>query len=207
LKRKPPLTHDFTVVRGSMELLPEIVACLNRNHQRRQFAPHYEVEQFAVGPRGFKVEGFYVARRKNAVVGVVGKWDQTSFKQTVVTAYHGKTRLLRPAYNFASSLAGGPTYPPAGAPVKFFYASFIAIDDDNVAVFRGLLRELYNDHVGSGYNYFLVGLHEKDPLGTALEDFYLTPFAARLFAVHFADGAELFDRLNDAVPYVEIASL
>jgi hypothetical protein len=35
----------------------------------------------------------------------------------------------------------------------------------------------------------------------------LTPFSARLFAVHFADGAKLFDSLNDAVPYVEIAAL
>jgi hypothetical protein len=207
LRRKPPLTHDFEVVRGSADLLPEIVACLNRNHQRRQFAPHYEVERFTVGLRGFKVEDFYVALRQNAVIGVVGKWDQSSFKQTVVTAYHGKTRLLRPAYNFVSALAGGPSYPPAGAQVRFFYTSFIAIDNDDIAVFRGLLRELYNNHVGSGYEYFLVGLHERDPLGAVLEDFYLTPFSARLFAVHFADGAKSFDSLNNAVPYVEIAAL
>ena len=207
LKRKPPLTHNFKVVRGSDDLLPGIVACLNRNHKRRQFAPHYDVEELTVGMRGFKVEDFYVALRKNAVVGVIGKWDQSSFKQTVVTAYHGKTRLLRPAYNFASALAGGPKYPPAGARVRFFYASFIAVDEDDIAVFRGLLWELYNNHVGSGYDYFLVGLHEKDPLGAVLEDFYLTPFSARLFAVHFADGAKSFDSLNDAVPYVEIAAL
>ena len=205
--RKPAVTQDFEIARGSMNLLPAIVACLNRNHRHRQFAPHYDIGQFSGGLRGFEVRNFYVAIRKDKVVGVLGKWDQGSFKQTVVTAYHGKTRLLRPVYNFASALAGGPTYPPLGEPVRFFYASFIAIDDDDLAVFRGLLRELYNENIGAGYDYFLLGLHEEDPLCVALKEFHLTPFSARLFAVHFADGAALFESLNGAVPYVEIATL
>ena len=207
LQKKPPLTCDFQIARGSVDLLPEIVACLNRNHKRRQLAPHYEIEPFVCGLRGFKVEDFYVAIRKGSVVGVVGKWDQSSFKQTFVTAYHGKTRLLRPLYNVASGLAGGPTYPPPGAQLRFFYTCFIAIDDDDVAVLRGLLGELYNDHVGSGFDYFVAGFHERDPLYRALKDFRLTSFSARLFAVHFADGAALFDRLNGMVPYVELAQL
>lgn len=207
LKKKPPVVHGFRILRGSADLLPGIVSCLNRNHRRRQFAPHYELGHFSAGPRGFKIEDFYVALRSENIVGVVGKWDQRSFKQTVVTAYHGRLRLLRPLYNFASALAGGPVYPAPGARVRFFYASFIAIDDDDVNVFAGLLRELYNDHIAAGYDYFLLGLHESDPLRSALKDFYLTPFSARLFAVHFADGAALFESLNGAVPYVEIAAL
>jgi hypothetical protein len=207
LKRKPPLTHGFEVVRGSADLLPGIIACLHRNHQRRQFAPHYAIDQFSAGLRGFNVEDFYVAVQKDRIIGVVGKWDQSSFKQTFVTAYQGKTRLLRPVYNFASALAGGPRYPLPGHPLRFFYASFIAIDDDDVAVFRGLLRELYNSHVSAGYDYFLIGLHESDSLIAVLKDFHLTPFSARLFAVHFADGTQLFQSLNGAPPYVEIAAL
>ena len=207
LKRKRPVTHDCKIVRGSAELLPGIVSCLNRNHRRRQFAPYYEVGHFSAGPRGFKVDDFYVALRNDTIVGVLGKWDQSGFKQTVVTAYHGKLRLLHPVLNFTSALAGGPTYPPAGARVRFFFASFIAIDDDDVDVFAGLLRALYNDHIAAGYDYFLLGLHERDPLRAVLKEFRLTPFSARLFAVHFADGAALFERLNGAVPYVEIAAL
>jgi hypothetical protein len=207
LKKKPSLKSDFEIVRGSCDILPQIVDCINRNHKRRQFAPHYELGEFAQRLREFKISDFCVAMRKDRVVGVVAKWDQSSFKQTVVTGYRGKARLLRPVYNLASALVGGPTYPPAGARLRFFYASFIAIDEDDVAVFRGLLRQLYNDHVGSAYDYFVAGLHERDPLCAVLSDFSLTPFSARLFAVHFADGAELFAGLNGAVPYVELALL
>ncbi|MGH7846160.1 MAG: hypothetical protein ACREQW_13455 [Candidatus Binatia bacterium] len=69
------------------------------------------------------------------------------------------------------------------------------------------MRKLYNDHVGGGYDYFVVGLHERDPLLVVLRDFSLTEFSARLFAVHFADGAEPFASLNAAVPHVELALL
>ena len=92
-------------------------------------------------------------------------------------------------------------------PLRSFYASFIAVDEDDVEVFRALLRQLYNDHIGSGYAYFLIGLHERDPLAPALDDYTLTPFAGRLFAVHYPDGAAVFESLDGRVPYVELAAL
>jgi hypothetical protein len=215
LRRKPPLDGKVEVVRGSEALLPEIVACLNRNLRRRQFAPCYTLDQFhrSAPPgeqselRDFHVEQFYVAVRNGQVIGVVGKWDQSAYKQTVVTRYRGKLRLLRPLYNIAAALIGCARYPEPGMPLRSFYASFIAVDQDDVGVFRALLRRLYNDHVGSRYAYFLIGLHERDPLAAALADYSVTPFAGRLFAVHFADGDEPFCRLDNRIPYVELAAL
>jgi hypothetical protein len=211
-RSKPALAGDFEIVRGSNDLLSEIVGCLNRNHRRKQFAPYYTVEQFDRGSnsgclRDFHVQDFYVALRSGKVVGVLGKWDQQAFKQTVVTGYGAKIRALRPTYNLASKLLGGASYPPPGAMLRFFYASFIAVDNDDVQVFRALLRQLYNDSVGAGYNYFVVGLHERDPLIAALSGYVLIPFKARLFIVHFDDGAEPFNNLDGRVPYIELASL
>jgi hypothetical protein len=227
LRRKPPLEAGVEIVRGSEALLPEIVACLNRNHARRQFAPYYGVGVlgcWGVGEpmatpqhlntstphpslRGFRTEDFYVALRDGRVIGVVGKWDQSAYKQTVVTGYRGRLRVARPFLNAAAALMGCARYPAPGEALRSFYAAFIAVDEDDVEVFRALLRRLYNDHVGSGYAYFLVGLHEQDPLAAALSDFSLTPFAGRLFAVHFADGEETFHNLDGRVPYVELAML
>lgn len=222
-RRKPPLHGGFEIMHGSKELLPEIVGCLNRNHQRRQFAPCYSPDQFCPRPapqkdgqpstspgpwlRDFRVEDFYAAIRGRRVIGVIGKWDQSAYKQTVVTGYRGKIRWLRPLYNLAATLMGSARYPAPGKPLGFFYAGFIAVDHDDVAVFRALLRRLYNDHVGSGYHYFVAGLHEQDPLSAALSDYSLTPFAARLFAVHFEDGAQAFESLDGRLPYIELALL
>jgi hypothetical protein len=217
-RRKPPLGGDFEIVSGCGTLLPEIVACLNRNHERRQLAPSYTEDLFVREEagrlqtehrrlRGFRLRDFYVAVRDGRVIGVLGKWDQSAYKQTVVTRYRGKLRWLRPVYNLAAGLIGCARFPAPGAALKSFYASLIAVDDEDAVVFRALLRRLYNDHVGSEYAYFLVGLHERDPLAAALTDFSLTPFAGRLFAVCFADGEECFRRLDGRVPYVELAAL
>jgi hypothetical protein len=214
LRRKSPAAAGAEIQRGTRALLPEIIDCLNRNHRRRQLAPCYTVDHFAGSSenpqrslRAFKIEDFYVAVRGGRVAGVLGKWDQNDFKQTVVTGYGKKLRLLRLAYNLAAPLIGSPSYPTPGQPLRSFYASFIAVDDDDVDVFRALLRQLYNDHVGAAYHYFVVGLHEKDPLSSALADYSLTPFAARLFLVHFDDGEEIFTSLDSRPPYLEPALL
>ena len=207
-RRKPPVAWDGEVVRGRAEMLGEIVACLRRNHARRQLAPAYVEADFG-SPwlRGLRVEDVYVARRAGAVVGVVAAWDQREFKQTVVRAYGRKLALFRPAYNLAARLGGFPRYPPAGEALRSFYASLVAVDGDELTVFRALLRALYNDHVGSAHHYFVIGLHERDPLVAALADYTLTPFAGRLFVVHFEDGEPDFRALDGRVPYVELAML
>jgi hypothetical protein len=206
---KPGLgVPDGELVRGSPALLPAIVDCLNRNHARRQLAPAYEAADFGSSwLRGFRVEDFYVARRGGRVVGVLGAWDQRAFKQTVVRGYAGWLAVARPFCNAAARLAGYPRYPAPGEELRSFYASFPAVDDDDQAVFAALLRALYNDRVGRGDHYFVVGLHERDPLVAALDGYALTPFAGRLFAVHFEDGDETWRGLDGRVPYVELAML
>ena len=207
-RRKPPLPWDGEVVRGQAALLGEIVACLRRNHARRQLAPVYAEADFG-SPwlRGLRLEDLYVARRQGAVVGVLAAWDQRAFKQTVVRGYARALALARPFYNLGARLAGFPRYPSAGEALRSFYASLVAVDGDALDVFRALLRALYNDHVGGAYHYFVIGLHERDPLRPALADYTLTPFAGRLFVVHFADGEEAWRGLDGRVPYVELAML
>jgi hypothetical protein len=140
-------------------------------------------------------------------VGTLGKWDQSGFKQTVVRGYGRRLSLLRPVYNLAASVLSCARYPAPGSALRSFYAAFLAVDDDDVAVARALLTRLSNDHAGGPYHYFVIGLHEQDPLAAALDGFPKTPFAGRIFAVHFEDGAAAFGSLDGRVPYVELAML
>jgi hypothetical protein len=208
-RRKPTISANCEIVRGRRELLREIVDCLNRNNARKQFAPVHDVESFIQGHRwkDFLPSDFYVARRNNRVIGVVGRWDQSGFKQTRVISYGKHLRWMVPAANAIESLVGAPSFPKPGQYVPFFYVSFIAIDQDDAGVFRALLRQAYNDAVGSSFRYAMVGLHECDPLLAAVKDYSLTPFAGRLFCVCFADGEPAFQTLDGRVPYVEAATL
>ena len=191
-RRKPDLGE---VLRGDPSLLPEIVACLNRNNVRKQFAPSHRIEDFLPGGRwlDFRPEDFYLARKNGRITGVLAKWDLRRVKQSRVVGYRGTLKWLR-------SLLG---LPKPGAVLPFFYASFVAVDDDDLETLSVLLRRLYNDHVGSEYRCFLIALHERDKLRSALAAYRLTNFDARLFCVSFDREPQLDQRC----PYIELAIL
>jgi hypothetical protein len=192
--RRPPLDAD--IVRGSSELLSEIVAKLNEN--RLQFAPAYTVGDFTSGRlAGFRSQDFYVLRRAGRIAGVAGAWDQRAFRQTVVARYRGWLGRLRPLINCVRR----PPLPPPGRPLPFFYLAFLSTDD--TAAFAALIRRAYNDALGQGYSHFVVGVHEDDPRAAVLNDYARTPFAGRVFAVTM----DAPPRLDGRVPYVEAALL
>jgi hypothetical protein len=193
-RRLPALAGD--IVRGTVEMLPDIVAKLNEN--RLQFAPAWSEEDFLGGRlRGFAVEDFYVLRRRSHIAGVLGAWDQRSFRQTVVVRYGGLLGTLRPLLN----LVRWPPLPPPGRPLAFFYLAFLATDDNEA--FAALMRRAYNDAVGGDCTHVVVGLHECDPRVAVLNGYAHTPFAGQLFAVTLDGPPELDGR----VPYVEAAFL
>jgi hypothetical protein len=203
---EPPIDAGCEILRGSQELLPEIVECLNRNNSRRQFAPVHTAAMFRDQWRDFRIEDFHVAVRGGKVVGVVGCWDQRAFKQTRVAGYGPRLRWMVPLANLLRPVTRAPRYPKPGKEVAYFYLSFIAIDDDNLLVFRALLRNAYNAAVGREYLYAIVALHERDPLLPALRDYSLSPFSGRLFCVTFEDGEDVYRELDGRVPYLEAAT-
>jgi hypothetical protein len=205
-RTKPPINAGCDVLRGSEELLPEIVECLNRNNSRHQFAPVHTTAMFKSQWRDFRVTDFYVAVRGSRVIGALGCWDQSSFKQTRVAGYGPRLRYLVPLANILRPVTGAPLFPKRGQKVLYFYISFIAVDEDDVQIFRALLRGAYNSAVGSRYLYAILALHERDSLLPALRDYSLTPFSGRLFCVTFEDGEDLYQSLDRRVPYLEAAT-
>jgi hypothetical protein len=205
-RAEPAIDAGCEIIRGSADLLPDVVECLNRNNFRRQFAPVHTVQMFRDRWRNFRIEDFHVAVRGTSVVGVVGCWDQSAFKQTRVAGYGSRLRWMVPLANILRPATRVPRYPKAGEEVPYFYLSFIAIDDNNLQVFRALLRSAYNVAVGTGYLYAILALHERDPLLPALRDYSLTPFLGRLFCVTFDDGEDLVRELDRRVPYLEAAT-
>ncbi|MBK7978049.1 MAG: hypothetical protein IPK07_33980 [Deltaproteobacteria bacterium] len=154
---------------------------------------------------------FLLATRAGRLVGCLGRWDQSGIKQTVVVGYHGKMRLVRPLYAAAGRLFGFAPLPEAGRPFRYFYAALSAVDEresDAAAVYRLLLSETFDRALGQGYGFFMAGRHERDPLYRVVEDsFRFTPYDARLYAVHWEDGATTADALDARPPFLEIAVL
>jgi hypothetical protein len=208
-RAKPPFEARCDIARGNFALLPQIVECLNRNNARKQFAPFHTCEDFLPGGRwrDFNVSDFYVAVRDSRVIGVIGHWNQQRFKQTRVIRFAGLLRWLAPMAKIAHPILKGWRFPEVGEELRSFYITFVAVDKDDLSIFRALLRALYKDAASRDAMFALTSLHQEDPLRAALADYSLTPFCARIYCVCYSDGESAFDNLDHRVPYMESATL
>lgn len=211
-----------TFRRARREQLPEIFAFINKWQSQKQFASYYQLADFET-PRllGLKAEDFYVGLASdNRIVATAAAWNQGDFRQTHIEGYSGPLATIRPFYNLLAKLTPLKPLPAVGAKVPYFYLAFVAVENNDKEIFRGLLRWLYRDRLFTdNSHYFIAGLHEEDPLAAILKEYRRIEAAGRLFAVyfsgaffdsdrekrHYQDGEEFFDQLDGRIPYIEIA--
>ena len=204
--RKPRLPSGLQVLAGTREMLPRIVEFLREHGARRQFFPAYSEQDFlGDATRGFCLRDFRVVVRGQSIVGVMGLWNQNAWKQTRVRGYGASWKYLRPAWNIAARLARLRTLPRAGQRLRFSYASFRCIQDDDARVFQVLARSLLRAAYARGDAYLLLGLCERDPLLATARKFPHIDYLSRLYSV--AWESEFHDQLDGRAAYVEIATL
>ncbi len=209
LRRPKKLPSPYEISRGSVTDLRAIVAFLRQYGPARQFFPVYGEADFHNSPTtlGFRLDDFILARRHGQIVGVIGLWDQSSYKQTVVQAYHGSLRWLRPFYNLGARLVGAQPLLPPGQAIHFAYASFICVADNDPDIFRVLLRQVYNLAAERGYAYLMVGLSSRDPLLAVARRYVHIPYYSRLYTVCWKGEEKFHEKLDKRIPYIEIAAL
>lgn len=207
-KKKPEIS--IRIVKGSNENIGKIVAFLNKTGKEKQFYPFYNVQDFTSKKKnllGFDLKDLYVAMRNGQIVGVIGKWDQRKSRQVIVTGYKGIMLFVKPIYNIISKLFKFSPLPEPNSKLNFFYVSCIAIANNDPKIFKELLYALYNDFAGEEYSHFLVGLHFRDDLLKAFNEFTCVRIYSRLYAVFWEDGEKVFKQLDNRVPFIELATV
>jgi hypothetical protein len=209
---RKPLPFDGQIQGGSVSVLPEIIEFLQRYGAERQFFPVYSEADFLGGEivRGFNIQDFFVARRNGAIVGILGLWDQGGFKQSVVRGYDRSLRLMRPIYNLGARLIGAQPLPALGEHIHSAYASFICVANDDPEVFAALLRAVYNLAAQRGYASLMLGLALNDPLLPIARQYTHISYNSRIYIGFWEDMDKkynLFKKLDEGVPYFEIAAL
>jgi hypothetical protein len=188
--------------------LGEVADFLRRHGEARQFFPVWTAASLAgLSSLGLSLEDLKIAWRGGEMVGVAGLWDQSGFKQTVVQGYGGWLRVAAPFYNLAAPLLGRATLPHPGEKLRSAYAALICIANDEVAVFRALLRELYNSARSRGMSHLLVGLDARDPLLTAACEYVHVTYPSRLYLAEWPGGIGVYDQLDGRATYLDIACL
>ena len=201
--------HGLEIRRGSRERLPDIVAFLQREGATKQFFPVYTEADFTHRDTtlGFSLDDFVIASRHGEIAGIIGLWDQASYKQSVVQAYHGALHWARPMYNLVARLLGAQPLPAPGEHIRSAYASFICVADNDAEVFRILLREVYALAAARGYAHLMLGLTDQDSLLPVAQAYPHIAYHSHLYTVCWEDAADFHDQLDPHVPYIEIAAL
>ncbi len=206
---RSPHARGLELADGGAFDVRQVAEYLRRGGPSRQFFPAYDAADFLPGApltRGFDPRNFIVATNQGAIVGVLGVWDQSAFKQVVVRGYRGVTARVRPLVALAARALGYPPPPRAPATLRIACASFLAIGDDCAETFDVLLRGALARARQLGGDYLTLALADSDPLLPAARAFRHRLYASRLFTVDWRGGAFL-DEVASGVPYVDIASL
>ncbi len=212
--RKPkseiPLPYGLRLERGTPDLIPAIVDCLERNGPRRQFFPQWSRETLFSSERtpNLNPQDFFLVADGSQVVGCLALWDQTPFKQTVIRGYSGVMRPARRWINLLSRFVDFPSLPPIGTHLHSCYASHLAIDHDEPRIFASLLRAIYNETARRGFDYFMIGLSDVNPLCPVLSKNYLhITYPSQLYLMAWDDGLDAIAQVDGRVPGIEIAIL
>ncbi len=208
-KKRKSNKLDDQVVGCNEGILPSAHECLNRWNSCYQFAPSYTVDDIA-GRSGllpnFSLKDLYVWREGNETLGTLGVWNQQSFKQTVVTGYSTRAKLVNPFYNGFARLRGWPLLPRVGETMNFLYASLISSADDGGGIFESLLVRACSDWSGKGYDYLLVGLCEGNKLESVAISFASRQLKSKIYLVHWQEDKVILPQ-NSRIPHLEVATL
>jgi len=208
-----PLTKNPVRKRSSDEVsrvdkdqLPEAASFLQQWNSRYQFAPLYTLQDM-LGQGHllpcFSWENLYVYREAGKAMGMLGVWDQQSFKQTVVTSYSRKMQFIRPFYNPLAHIRGQPRLPQVGENIRILYAAFLS---GNADAFTSLLQRVCAGWSGKGYDYLSLSFCEGNELSPIASRYAAQQLASTVYIVYWQDTNISLPDLSVPV-HVEAATL
>ena len=176
---------------GTPVLRQQIVDCLQRYGRRHQFAPVWTADDLRLPG----VENFHVAHVKDRVIGCLAVWDQRAFKQAVVRGYDHTLRWWRWLLRL----------PPIGAVWPMAFVSHLAVDDDDPAVFTGLLTAAMRKARRTDCRWLALGLAARHPLANVVREQYRPREYASILYLVPEPGREPV--LDGRIPHPEVAVL
>ena len=216
-QRKRTAAGKVSIRPANAKDLPAVLDLLATAGPRRQFFPRLAANDFlspAGTMRGLSLDKLLLAERAGRLIGTLAGWDQSSYRQSVVHAYQGWLRWVRPFYNAWTWLIDQPGLPQPGTAFRYLMGALPVVADDDENVFAAMLEELrqrasgFNAEAPGGrWTHLLLGLHEADPLLRVAQRFRVASYVTHLFLVCWPDGEETRLALDGRVPYLEAGSL
>lgn len=205
LSRKSP---TLPVEWGGIAGLDEIVAFLRAVGPRRQFFPVVERSDFTAGRtfRGLRLEDLRLVRRDGDIVGLLGSWDQSAYKQEIVAGYSRRLGRLRPAYDLAARALGGQRLPRPGQRIRTAFGCLRCLLDDDPDVLDALLCATRERARRQGQAFLMLGFDERDPQLRSLRRSLRLTYRSEVFLGSHA-GDDPAAALDGRPVHIEIGAL
>ncbi|HMN13132.1 MAG TPA: hypothetical protein PKD55_12495, partial [Bellilinea sp.] len=201
------LPPGIEIRQGNKEILAQIIAFLSECGKHQQFFPCVSAEDLTGGVRfrGLALEDIYLAYRQGQLAGVLANWDQSAFKQDIVARYSPALRTFGGVYNLFAKVIGRQPLPNIGAAIPLNFGALGCVGDNDPELFKALLQTCINAAAMKHKGYFLLSMHESDPLLLVVQRFMHIGYRSELFA--YSWSAETLAALDDRLPYIEAATL
>lgn len=189
--------------------IPAMNAFLQLMAVHYQFLPAYDFSGLLAGApyfKGLTLDDFLLVSDEHGLRGMVGLWNQKSFKQTRVVGYNALLTLLRPFYNVWARLAGGFVLPPAGDVFDYRVMHSLLTAPDDASAFNTLLDAAWDEGRRRGCSSLTLTLADTDPRRRTLNRFRTLSLRGRHYTVAFNEAAH--PQLDPArIPYFECGRL
>jgi hypothetical protein len=131
------------------------------------YSPHYDYTALGDDPyfSALDVSNYYLIHSDDTLIGFIGTWDDSAFKQTIVEGYSSSYGLLRPMYNgLLNKWLDFPYLPPIGDQVRTIKIHDINLLDRDPTLLSEVLNRLRPILLNRREYAFLLTLDKRDPL-------------------------------------------
>jgi GNAT superfamily N-acetyltransferase len=163
---KPRIPAGVVIRAANAADVPRMQAFFDQEAPRRNGYPVYDFAKLLAGDpyyAGIRFEGFALAMKGDQIIGMMGGWDQKSFKQTRIVGYKPAVAFLRPFYNLYATIFGGIKLPAIGGMLNYLTLHTRVIANDDPAIFQALIDWIMV-HDGRKYDALACAVVAGDPL-------------------------------------------
>ncbi len=195
------------VQRAQQTDLSAIKDFLLENYQGRLFAPKItpqRIKSSGLVEGQLALEDHYLYKQSGRICAVLGLWDMTALHRTVVLGYPFAAKLLRLSYPLLQLFwPRTAPLPSLGESFRALTVTHLAIEGNNLEIFRDLLSTVIADQVDKGYHMIHIGFSEGDQLQQGLAGLFYQKFSSELYQLNPLSYPEA-PRL---LPYVNLSIL
>jgi hypothetical protein len=195
---------DFKISFAQQSDVADILQFIELEGMKRSNMPKYTAHELLEGSgllEGFDLSELAIARYNKEVIGIMGLWDQTRYRQWLVTNYSNMIGFIRPMINVVASLIGYPRLPPVNNSFSYKILSLMICKNSSDNTFKHLFNYLMKHDHHSKANYGIT-LVSDSPLNRYFKSKSIA-FSSILYKATYPEKLENLKMLNFNNLYVE----